>query len=101
MAGLPPHAGLWPLPVSVGCPARTTARAMTRGDAPEMRVFAAISATCETLVRVATGQPFCLKGDVLQSQVLPEVFTPAEIARASGVTEAEVLALVEAGAIVP
>jgi periplasmic protein TonB len=36
---------------------------------------------------------------VLQSPVLPEVFTAAEIARASGVSEAEVLALIEAGAI--
>ena len=50
---------------------------------------------------MATGQPFCLREGVVPSLVLPEVFTPAEIARATGVTEAEVLALVEAGAIVP
>ena len=36
---------------------------------------------------------------MLQSPILPEVFTAAEIARAAGVGEAEVLALIEAGAI--
>ena len=36
---------------------------------------------------------------MLQSQVLPEVFTAAEIARAAGVTKENVLALIEAGAI--
>jgi TonB family protein len=36
---------------------------------------------------------------VLQSEILPEVFTAAEIARAAGVPEAEVMALIEAGAI--
>lgn len=36
---------------------------------------------------------------MLESQVLPEVFTAAEIARAAGVTKENVLALIEAGAI--
>jgi periplasmic protein TonB len=45
------------------------------------------------------GSLFALVIDVLPPQGLTEVFTPGEIARAAGVNEAEVLALVEAGAI--
>jgi periplasmic protein TonB len=45
------------------------------------------------------GSLFALVVDVLPPQGLTEVFTPGEIARAAGVSEAEVLALVEAGAI--
>ena len=45
------------------------------------------------------GNPFAFSEVVLQSEILPEVFTAAEIARAAGVPEAEVLALIEAGAI--
>ena len=61
--------------------------------------FAAVSATCSDSLQSGRGQPFCLWQGVLQSPILPEVFTAAEIARASGVSEAEVLALIEAGAI--
>ena len=64
-----------------------------------LRVFAAISASCGDSAGSRRGQPFCHCQDVLQSPILPEVFTAAEIARACGVSEAEVSALIEAGAI--
>ena len=64
-----------------------------------MLVFAAFSATCSGRLQPGRGQPFCLYQDVLESRFLPEVYTAAEIARASGVSAAEVEALIEAGAI--
>jgi hypothetical protein len=45
------------------------------------------------------GNGFAFSPVVLQSQLLPEVFTAGEIARAAGVHRAEVQALLEAGAI--
>ena len=42
------------------------------------------------------GNLFALMVDVLPPQALTDVFTPGEIARAAGVSEAEVQALVEA-----
>jgi protein TonB len=45
------------------------------------------------------GNGFAFSPLVLQSQLLPEVFTAREIARAAGVRQSEVQALLEAGAI--
>jgi periplasmic protein TonB len=45
------------------------------------------------------GPHFCLVPGAAMRHDLPEVYTPAEVARAAGVAEAEVQALVDAGAI--